>query len=192
MTPSDLDLVDEALRGRRESFDALLLRYRRAIFGYFVACGCRKPDVDDLCQETFVTAYLSLAQFRRSERFGAWISGIARHVLSTHRRQSRARLRALRKFGIRFFGKSSNPVATPVLEDGENWAQAMERIMESLPDPFREVLYLRYDQRLRIEEIAQVEGITRAAAKMRLSRARKQLQDKLAQWDLFASRGHTP
>jgi RNA polymerase sigma-70 factor, ECF subfamily len=188
MRPSDSELVTEALRGRRDAFDRLLHRHRSAVVAYLGACGCRRSDVEDLCQETYIRGYLMLAQYDANQTFVGWLLGIAHNVFRHHRRRARVMLDAIQKIGLRTIQKlEPEPAST---EDfTEQRAAAVRSAVESLGSPLRAVLFLRYHQQMSVEEIARVEGVSVGSVKMRLLRARRLLKQRLSRWEVTASRG---
>ena len=54
----------------------------------YIRCLARSSEVDDLVQETLVTAWKHLDRFDRSKPFGPWLRGIARNLVMAHHRQS--------------------------------------------------------------------------------------------------------
>jgi RNA polymerase sigma-70 factor (ECF subfamily) len=87
----DPDLVERARAGSREAFSLILDRHQahvRAFLGRYV----RNPDVvDDLAQETFLSAYRSLATYRAESPLRIWLLGIARHRALAHLRDEERR-----------------------------------------------------------------------------------------------------
>jgi RNA polymerase sigma-70 factor (ECF subfamily) len=186
MTSSDSDLVEETLRGQREAFDRLLHKYRSAVMSYLGACGCNRSDVEDLCQETYIRAYLTLAECDTSQPFVGWLLGIAHNVFRHHRRRSRLMLDAIQKLGLQRMRRTEAQPLAASLDFAERRTEALRSAVESLGSPLRAVLFLRFDRHLSIEKIARVEGISPASAKMRLHRARRLLRRRLMRWEASA------
>src|SRR5580704_11161939 len=81
---TDEELVKLVLSGDRESFAALVDRYKRGITNFIGASVRTHSDVADLAQETFLRAYAHLGTFNPSlGRFSTWIYHIARNVVRT-------------------------------------------------------------------------------------------------------------
>ncbi|MBI1854174.1 MAG: sigma-70 family RNA polymerase sigma factor [Planctomycetes bacterium] len=156
---------------------------------YLGACGCSRFDVEDLCQETYIRAFLTLKECDTSQPFVGWLLGIAHNVCRHHRRRARLMMDAIQKLGLQTLRKAeAQPLAASV-DFAEQRAAAVRTAVESLGSPLRAVLFLRFDQHMSIEEIAGVERISIASTKMRLLRARRLLRQRLAQWQLSAFRG---
>ncbi len=190
MTRTDSDLIEEVLRGKRDAFDALMLRHHSAVANYLLSWGCARSEVDDLCQDTFVEALVSLGRFKAEGPFVAWLLGIARHRLQKHRRRAAWIAKAIAALGWRQQrGELKADAVSDVVKDPgcdfHDW-------IDALPGPLRAVLELRYTQHLTFDQIAEVEGTTTGAVKMRLTRARRELRRRLADSKGGDGRGECP
>jgi RNA polymerase sigma factor (sigma-70 family) len=88
-------------------------RYTPLLRRYFRKCGCREVASTDLAQETMQNVAVSLqsGRFRRGEgRLRDWIGGIARNVLRTHRRKTRADSRSAQP-ATQFWADQPDPEA---------------------------------------------------------------------------------
>jgi RNA polymerase sigma-70 factor, ECF subfamily len=152
----------------RAALAELYRRWAPAVYAYAL----RRSDRDTADE---VTADVFLVAWRRREQVPAeplpWLYGVARRVLSQQRRGA-GRRRAL--VGRLSFAAVA-PVEMPGLRDSP-LAGALARL--SARD--REALLLRYWEELSPEQIAQALGCTRAAAAVRLHRARRRLARELS------------
>jgi RNA polymerase sigma-70 factor (ECF subfamily) len=186
MIPSDLDLIGDALRGKREAFATLMLRHQQSVAKYLVVRGCKSGDLDDLCQETFAIALAKLSHYVARDRFSAWLCGIARIALRLHGRKSKKDRDLLEKAPDWLPTRPVEPEPPDAGEIRER-SEALREAILSLSAEHRVVLLLKYEQHLRIAEIARVEKISTMAAKMRLTRARHELRVRLAAWNPYPS-----
>ena len=77
MKKNVVQLVERSLDGDIESFGELVKEYRQTVHAF---CYYRIGDfqnAQDLVQETFLKAYLSLKQLRDPDRFSSWLYRIA-------------------------------------------------------------------------------------------------------------------
>lgn len=164
------DLPDELLAGRaqggdRTAFETLVLRYLGPARA-FCAKLLRDPVLaEDACQEGFLKAWRGLPGFRGDAKFRTWLWRIllnAAHDLRKPKPES---------IGEREF--EAVPERDVVAED------AVAREVAALPDRQREVMLMRAELGLELEEIAAALGITYEAAKANLSLARKRLKERL-------------
>ncbi|MCC6738566.1 MAG: sigma-70 family RNA polymerase sigma factor [Planctomycetia bacterium] len=164
------DLPDELLAGRaqggdRTAFETLVLRYLGPARA-FCAKLLRDPVLaEDACQEGFLKAWRGLPGFRGDAKFRTWLWRILFNAAQDLRRP---RLEAI---GEREF--EAVPDRDVAAED------AVAREIAALPARQREVLLMRAELGLDLEEIAGVLGITYEAAKASLSLARNRLKERL-------------
>ena len=92
--PSDAELVAQVLQNHSEAYTQLVERYRDAIYGLVYHYVGDFEEARDLTQETFVKAYLHLAQLQDPRRFGAWLRQIAVNecLMSQRRRRNETSL----------------------------------------------------------------------------------------------------
>lgn len=80
--PNWIQLVRLAQKGQVPAFDALVARFRPAVYSVCRARGCSRERGEDVAQATFVRAYLRLPSLRDPARFPAWLHAIARNLAS--------------------------------------------------------------------------------------------------------------
>ena len=66
-------LVKRTLKGDKDAFNQLAAKYQTQVYGLAVNILRNFSDAEDLAQEAFVRAYLSLHQLRARANFGAWL-----------------------------------------------------------------------------------------------------------------------
>ena len=94
MNEADAELVKAARRGEKLAFARLMHLHQQAVRGFLRrSCG-DFAEADDLAQETFLSAWERLAQFRGESSLRSWLCGIAwRKLLASRRSVMRARVR---------------------------------------------------------------------------------------------------
>ena len=160
----DEALVVEYAGGNNEAFDCLLKRHQQRVFTYIYNMVHDADVADDIFQETFVKAIMTIKQgkYNESGRFGAWLSRIAHNLIIDHFRQQ----------------KSENSVAADNEEvdvlnrrelcDGtsedllcdEQIEEDVRRMVAALPDSQREVLEMRFYKDMSFKEIAEATGVS--------------------------------
>lgn len=92
--PSDAELVAAAQRGSQAAFREIVERHQQAVRSFLRRALAEPADADDLAQETFLAAWLSLWRFRRQASLRSWLCAIAwKKGLTLHRSRRRERLR---------------------------------------------------------------------------------------------------
>ena len=167
--------LDDALNLRsaspqREAFETVYARYHPLILRYLTQM-CGSPDqAEELAQETFVKAYVGMLRFRGDASTSTWLYRIARNTyLNTVRRPPHARLDTPTAQEI----ADHAPECDPVRWVADREASALiARALAQLPEQQRSVLLLRDGEGLAYIEIAEVLGLSVAAVRMKLFRAR--------------------
>lgn len=163
-------MTDESLallyvEGDNRAFDELLTRTQNKLFTYIMFV-VRDHDVaDDIFQETFVKVITKLqqGQYTDSGKFMFWLTRIAHNVIMDWYRQQQSRhiiepnvdndLQNLSMASVLDTFRESEMVNEQVLRD-------VKHLMETLPAPQREVVYMRYYQQLSFKEIAELTGVS--------------------------------
>jgi RNA polymerase sigma-70 factor (ECF subfamily) len=180
--------------GSPEALGAALEAHRRYLL--LVAEKELAPDLhakggaSDLVQETFLEAHRDLAQFRgRSENeFRGWLRRILLHNLGAFARRYRETdIRDVgREIGLSAGsssgGPSGDPAAASATPSGVVIAQeqslALHDALHRLPDDYRRVIRLRYDDNLSFEQIGQEIGRSPEAARKLWARAMERLREE--------------
>jgi RNA polymerase sigma-70 factor (ECF subfamily) len=181
---TDAELV--AGLGRREprAFTVVYERYQVRIYSFLVRlCGSR-PLADDLFQETFLQLARHAPELRPDTELGAWLYTVARNRYRSYRRTS-----VLRKLRLQLAqlggaaGRLDTPAApaTPFEHAAHSdLGRQLEQALAQLGDAQREVLLLVGVEGLEQDRAAAILGLTPAALRQRLARARAQVQEFLA------------
>jgi RNA polymerase sigma-70 factor (ECF subfamily) len=166
--------VEDARRGDKQAFSRLVQAYQRPVFNLTYRMLGNSEEAEDAAQETFLRAYARLGQYDPQMKFSTWVFSIANHHCIDRLRKRRATHISI----------DDNPVLENLQEETpqpEHHALDREQSMElqgliNLLEPeYRTPLVLRYWEEMSYEEIAETMGVTVAAVKSRLFRARQQL-----------------
>lgn len=160
----DENLVVKYTEGCNEAFDVLLQRYKAKLFGYIFQLVKDKDQADDIFQETFVKAIMTIRQgrYQESGRFGAWLCRIARNLVVDSYRHERSEA-AVSADDSESDVLNRKELADPTIEDLLIDAQIeddVRRLVEHLPEPQREIVEMRYYRDLSFKEIAAIKGVS--------------------------------
>lgn len=183
-------LVDQAIRrfqdgsDRSGSFRFLYETYFRAIERFFARKGLPPEDCLDLTQETFLGIYKGLDGYEHRQQFAAWLYRAATTVYLKRLRTAATAKRAAVEVSRDGMEHPEPALAVPGpqldgLLDAERW-RALKAAVAELPEQMRDCLTLRLYHQLSYGEIATVKKISIETVKAHLFRARKKLQEKLA------------
>jgi len=168
---SDAELVRRVRAGDTGAYGALVARYRDRLGRYAVHMVGDREDAEEALQDAFVRGYRFLARCDDPERFGAWLYGI----LVNRCRTAGARAARRRRLFVRDEG-ALHGAAQPGQAERLDWDDAVGRALARLAPQYREAFLLKHVEDLEYEEIAQLTGAGISALKMRVKRAREQLQ----------------
>jgi len=172
--PSDADLVRRVRAGDTAAYGALVSRYRDRLGRYAVHMIGDREDAEEALQDSFVRAYRSLARCDDPARFGAWLYGI----LVNRCRTTGARAARRRRMFVHD-AQALDGAAHAGQADRLDWTDAVDRALARLAPDYREAFLLKHVEDLEYEEIAELTGAGVSALKMRVKRARAQLQKYL-------------
>lgn len=181
-TVTDPQLVDQSLRGDREAFRLLVERYQGKLFRFVSTVVRSREDAEDIVQESFVKAYLSLKSFRKESSFYTWIYRIAYNMAIDFKRKMARRGNSVELSEIE---KSlpGDANATPIEQIArKEQGEKMQTALAELTEEHKTVVVLREVDGLSYDEIAQVLGISKGTVMSRLHYARKKLQSLLKEF----------
>ena len=173
------ELVDQARKGSREAFSEIVARFQSRIRGYLAGYVREGDVVDDLAQETFLSAYRGLAGYRGQATLVVWLVGIARNLALSYLRDQ-VRKRALEGGLVRstlyrlFSEKIESGVPDPAEEDRE--ISALEACVGSLPPHSAELIQEHYFEERSAAEIARRTGKKDGTVRVTLVRIRQALR----------------
>src|SRR5258707_15870670 len=181
----DLDLVHASKNGDVAAFEQLVKRYDRKLLRIAQSVTHNREDSQDAVQEAFLKAYQNLAEFREHSQFSTWLIRITvNQSLMKLRKQRTVREVSLDE-GLQGDGDMLPVEVTDWAPNPEQlyWTCELRHILtqtlEALRRPLRAVFVLRDIEGLSIDQTAIVLGLSQAAVKARLWRARLQLREGL-------------
>jgi len=179
------DLVERAQAGDMEAFAELVRRYERRIYRMARQITQNDEDAEDVLQESFLKAFQHLDSFQGQSKFYTWVTRIAVN-------ESLMKLRKRKSDRTVSLDENIETDEEPIVREIAVWddtpeskysqeelRQILDKAIESLKPIFRTVFILRDVEELSTEETAEVLGLSIAAVKSRLLRARLQLGERL-------------
>ena len=161
---SDEQLISLYVDGKNEAFDALLERHKDRLFMYIYHAVKNEDVANDIFQDTFVKAIMTIKQGRYVENghFPAWITRIAHNHIIDHYRQLKAEnLQSTDDDEVNILNRKE--LSAQTIEDDIITSQIhndVKRLIKALPDSQREVLVMRYYKNMSFKEIADTTGVS--------------------------------
>jgi RNA polymerase sigma-70 factor (ECF subfamily) len=189
-------LVERAKAGEAEAFGELVRRYERKIYRLAFNITQNVEDAQDVLQDAFLKAYEHLDGFQGQSKFYTWIVRIAVNEALMKLRKRRGDKAVPLDEPVEM-GEETVKREIAVWQDNpeqqysrEEFQKILQDAVQSLKPDFRIVFTLRDIEELNTEETAEALGISVAAVKSRLLRARLALREKLTRQ--FKRKGEDP
>lgn len=161
---SDEQLVKNYAYGDSDAFDTLLARYQQKIYSYILFLVHDDEVADDLFQETFMKAIVTIRQGRyvESGRFSAWLTRIAHNlVIDKYRQDRNSNVISNDASDADLFNDASlSDITVEMKMITEQSLTDVGRLLKELSDNQKEVLYMRFYQDLSFKEIADATGVS--------------------------------
>lgn len=184
----DRTLLTRAQGGDISAFEELVARHEEKVYGLALRMTRSEADAAEITQDTFLSAYQHLAEFRGEAAFGSWVHRIAaNNALMRLRRQRVLDVVTEDLAGPEFTDRGSlaevpetdwSRRADDKILD-EELGRAIQEATDALPEGYREVFLLKDVEGLSYEEISEMVGISVPAVKSRLHRARLALREAI-------------
>ncbi|MDP2269957.1 MAG: RNA polymerase sigma factor [Archangium sp.] len=155
--------------------EAVVRAHRPAVLRLLTRLTHDASLAEDLTQETFVTALQHADSWRGEGTLRGWLMSIARSRWLMSKRAPAARHQPVDEVSLETLGLQAgwgSPLDPEVLTAQLEQRERLEQALAALDDEAREVLTLRELEELSGEETAQALGLSLAAMKSRLHRAR--------------------
>lgn len=173
------ELVERAREGDGPAWARLYQLHFDGLFRDLLFLVEDAAAAEELVQEAFASALVSLRRFDRRARFGTWLRAIGHNLVRNHWRSQSRRGRAYERLE-----RSSSLDSGPdpeALHLREQRARVLSRLLETLPASLREVFVLRDVQGLEVAEVAEQLDISAGNVRVRANRARGRLRTELEQ-----------
>ena len=161
---TDEQLVALYVSGQNEAFDVLLERYKDKLYSYIFYIIKNADLADDLFQETFVKAIMTIKQGRYVEngKFYPWLTRIAHNLLIDQFRNERNENTVSNDDveGDLFNNCMLSDDSTESVLVYEQSLKDVKKLMDHLPENQREVVFMRYYQDLSFKEISDITGVS--------------------------------
>jgi RNA polymerase sigma-70 factor, ECF subfamily len=184
-SPMVLDAdVTQLRRGDLDALTALMARYQNRLYRYLLRLVREPAEAEDLFQQCWLRVMEKIRSYDPSRNFDSWLFTVARNLALDHLR--RVRPRSLDEPALKDPSSESLADRLPSRE-----ILPLDRILEiersgklaaallDLPASYREVLSLRFEEEMKIEEIAEILGAPLSTVKTRLRRSLAQLRSML-------------
>lgn len=179
---TDEQLVEQACNEDSEAFGEIVKRWERKIFALCFGMLNREDEARDAAQETFISAYKNLKNFRGEAKVSSWLHRIAVNQCLTVKRRSKSRSES-------FLDDETNEAekvfVAPLRLSPSRTTEQNERLkiirqaVGSLPPDLRQIVVMKEFEEMTFQEISDALDVPLSTVKSRLYTALKQLRMKL-------------
>ena len=186
----DDELIREAQRGQRTSFDTLVRRYDQSVLRLALHMLSNEQDAQDVHQEAFIKAYRHLSNFRFECSFYTWLYRIVTNLCLDQLRRRKSRREdpgtvldsAGDEMDLMAHVADDRASADPARElNRKNQHAAIQEALGELTPRERTVFELKHYQGLKLRTIGEMLSTTEETAKNTLFRATRKLRARLAE-----------
>lgn len=179
-TPGDDELVRLAQQGSLEAFTDLYQRYLPVVYNR-VRYVVPEHDIEDVVQEVFISLMKALRSYRGNSKFSTWLRTLTnRRIVDYYRRRSRTEIQLEAEPS-----EAETSVAPELTTAAESTAiedrVVLRQMLQALPEPYQEVILLRFAEELPFDEIARVRGQSLEATKSLFRRALATLRKQVGE-----------
>ncbi len=170
--------LEQARQGDKSAFGKIIEAYQSPVFNLAYRMLNNANEAEEAAQEAFIRAYTRLDSYNPAHKFSTWLLSITSNYCIDLIRKRRAVLLSIDEPLPPHPALMSDRTASPESQavQGEQ-EQMVQRLLQELPEDYRQAVVLRYWYELSYEEIAEMMETSVSAIKSRLFRARKQLAE---------------
>ena len=156
-----------------QPMEEIYQEYAKLVYRYLLSLTRDEGLAEELTQETFFQAIRSIGRYDESCRISTWLCAIAKNVWHAYLRKH-PETEDLQDQVIAVGSAEEKVLA-------EQERKALLRKVHELPEPYREVLYLRIYADLSFREIGEVIGKTENFARVTFYRGKEKLKKALSE-----------
>ena len=169
----DKEIILRCLKGEIEAFEILVKKYEKNVLCLAWNILDNREEAEDVTQETFIQAYLSLNRFDTKRSFKNWIYSIAYRRCIDRKRRERVFFKYIKKF------ISEEKSGINIREEGIEYSEKFALLLSKLNEKERTAIILKINEGYSAKEIAEVLNCAESTARVHLFNARKKLKKLL-------------
>ena len=176
-------IIESVLNGETEMFRLLVERYHERVYILSRGFVHSKEDAEDVTQDTFLKAFISLGDFKGRSEFSTWLFRICINTSISHIKK-KGRKFILSVYGERFksfieeFSADRTESPYAILHE-KDYSQLIYKEIDKLPEKQKTAFVLSRIKELSQKEIAEIMKSSVHAVESLIQRANRQLKIKL-------------
>ena len=181
---TDEQLMASLGQGDQEALAELVRRYQNDLFRFCLHYVGDVERAKEMAQETFIRVYVARGRFDSARKFRPWVLCIARNLCLNELKRKRAvPMESLEEYASSAREESGELLRSAA--DGPDQRlmtserrELLAKLLDGLDEEAREIVVLRFFQRMSARDIAEVVSSTEGAVRTRLHRILRSLRDK--------------
>lgn len=168
-------LVELAISGNSKAVVKFYRLYSPKIFSYLIKKLPRREDAEDLTNDVFLEAIDSLSLLRKEKSMLSWLYRIAHNKMVDFYRKRK--IKSVLLSSLPFLEIVAAEINQPEFQYEKNKIRDdIEAVLHSLPEKYRKILKLHYEEKIPIKQIAIILDLSSKAAESLLFRARQRFK----------------
>ncbi|MGJ8679985.1 sigma-70 family RNA polymerase sigma factor [Paraglaciecola sp.] len=156
-------------------FASFIRQYQARLRSFIRGMGVANHAVDDIAQETFLTAYKKLDEFDQEKDFGNWLYGIARNILRNELRKDARQSRIMDEKLSHYLLDEFELDYEPSDQKGDE-ILALQECIKTLPDKSKTLIDKKYTQEWKTQLLTDHFSMSDTAIRLALMRIRRKLK----------------
>jgi len=175
----ETDLIQRAQAGDTDAFEVLVIENQDFVYNLALRTLGNTVNAEDVAQDAFVRAWLALPKFRQQAKFRTWLYRIVVNLCYNHFPRLRRELLILVDEDIADMPNVAIESGIVVGIEMDEQRAFLHRKIDELPDHYRMLISLRYQDELSYNEIATVTDLPVGTVKTGLFRAKERLRQAM-------------
>ena len=177
----DAELIKQTRDGLVSGFEALVRRYHARCMHFARGILNNKEDAEEAVQDAFVKVYANIDSFRGDSKFSTWLYKILFNLCYSRLRNKKTFVDISvveDRYEERLLREQAGDLQNHKFET-RDLSDMVAGVLRELPERYKSVMHLFYNEDLAIEEIARIMNISHNSVKVRLYRGRQLLRDTI-------------
>jgi RNA polymerase sigma-70 factor (ECF subfamily) len=180
----DKFLIEQVLKGNKNAYKLLVIRYQRPLFSFFKKFGFTSQRIEELAQEVFLKAYEHLSTFHAEKgSFSSWFFSIAKNLALNEIKKKSETLEEMEVLEQLTVSDSNESI--DLLLGRKLTNEKVHALVMKIPNPFKIPVILSYLEELSIDEIAMIEKCSTGTVKSRIHRGKLALKNLVMNEELY-------
>jgi RNA polymerase sigma-70 factor (ECF subfamily) len=170
--------IGQVLEGRQTAYAALVDKHKEMVFTIAIKILRHREEAEEVAQDVFLKAFKALPSFKGEARFSTWLYRIAYNTAISQSRRKKPVFPSIDDEMIDNY--TTDAIEKSVNElSREAQINAVNAVMENLPEEENLLLTLFYKNEKSVADIAEICGYSPSNVKVKLYRIRKRMYDDL-------------